>query len=162
MSDITKNCINLINPFNLIQADLLPHQHAKSFTDSAFGLLHGETVVSFLSPNFQAENAMADVVSAGTSYFWDSETFGWVLNKSAWGIAFFASLFFCFFFCKLIRKTKYGKISRGARRRIGYRCFHQTVLNDTPIYSVDDLSKCNKRRGEGEGGGWMKGRRLGN
>lgn len=61
----------------------------------------------------------------------------------------------CFFFsfCKLIRKTKYGKISRGARRRVGYRCFHQTVLNDTPIYSVDDLSKCNKRRGGGGGGG---------
>lgn len=76
MSDVTTNCINLINPFNLVQADLFPHQHAESFTDSTFGLLHGETVVSFLSPDFQAENTMADVVSAGTSYFWDSETFG--------------------------------------------------------------------------------------
>lgn len=76
MSDITKNCINLINPFNLVQADLFLHQHAKSFTDSTFGVLHGKIVVSFLPPNFQAENTMADVVSAGTSYFWDSETFG--------------------------------------------------------------------------------------
>lgn len=43
------------------------------------------------------------------------------------------------FLSKLIRKSKYGKISRGAADTLSTDVSIK-LLNDTPIYSVDDLS----------------------